>query len=160
MISFRSVVESDFPLLFEWLQLPHIKEWWDDRDDTLEKVRAHYSRDPEETKRFILLYSDSETEPPSPSGYFQYYIQPDEVIGIDQFLADPAVLNRGIGTETISAFADLIKKLHAPTAIIVDPEPENKRAIRCYEKVGFQYQATIIGKDGKPAYLMRIETGV
>ena len=160
MISFRPVEESDFPLLFEWLQLPHIKEWWDDGDDTLEKVRDHYSRDPEKTERFILLYSDSESEPLSPSGYFQCYIRSDGAIGIDQFLADPSILNQGIGTKAISAFVELIKNLYSRSAIIVDPAPENKRAIRCYKKVGFQHRETITGVPSRPAYVMRIETRI
>lgn len=157
MFSFRPIEEADFQILYEWLQLPHIKEWWDDGDDTLEKVREHYTRDPNETKRFILLYNNDGQELLMPFGYFQYYFQSEGIIGIDQFLADSKVLNCGIGTQATSAFIDMIIKLHSPSAIIIDPEPENKRAIRCYEKVGFQFYKTNIDENGKSAYMMRIK---
>jgi len=38
MLSFRPLLPADFPLLLAWLSRPHVKEWWDDGEDTLEKV--------------------------------------------------------------------------------------------------------------------------
>lgn len=156
MISFKPLEEEDFELLLEWLQRPHVKEWWNDGDDTLEKVRDHYTRDPDETKRFLLCYSDQQTA----SGYFQYYIEPGSVIGIDQFLADPDNLDKGVGTASISRFLRLIRERHSPTRIIVDPHPDNARAIRCYEKAGFRHYETVEDDSGKPVYMMEIVTGV
>ncbi len=54
MRSFRPLTDADHPLLRDWLQRPHVKEWWDDGDNTLAKVAQHYSRDPGRTKRFFL----------------------------------------------------------------------------------------------------------
>lgn len=56
ILSFRPLIEADYPTLLEWLQRPHIKKWWDDGDDTLEKVVEHYAAE-DDTKRFILLLS-------------------------------------------------------------------------------------------------------
>lgn len=156
MISFRPLVEDDFELLLEWLQRPHVKEWWDDGDDSLEKVRHHYSRDPDEMKRYILLYPDDHT----PSGYFQYHIKPDGTIGIDQFLADPKSLDKGLGSASVSQFLQMICEKHSPRRIVIDPEPDNLRAIRCYEKVGFRYYETVQDDTEKLAYMMEIVTGV
>lgn len=154
MISFRPLEETDFELLLEWLQRPHIKEWWDDGDDTIEKVREHYSRDLDETKRFILLYSEQQT----PAGYFQYYIKSGGVIGIDQFLADPKILGKGIGTACILVFLQMIRERHAPWRVIIDPHPDNARAIRCYEKVGFCHYETVQDDAGGLAYMMELIT--
>jgi aminoglycoside 6'-N-acetyltransferase len=53
-------------------------------------------------------------------------------------------------------FIEMIKRERNPTSIILDPSPENKRAIRCYEKVGFRHYETIAGEKGA-AYMMRFE---
>jgi len=42
MIRFRKLEDSDLKLMFHWLQQPHVKEWWNDGDDTIDKVKAHY----------------------------------------------------------------------------------------------------------------------
>jgi len=46
---------------------------------------------------------------------------------------------------------------HHPRIVTVDPSPANKRAIRCYEKVGFQHDETIQGPSEEEAYMMKIE---
>ena len=149
MYSFRSLREKDFPVLLEWLSRPHVKEWWDDGDDTLEKVAAHYSADPDETRRFLLFRQTHEVQTAVvPVGYFQYYMQPRGVVGIDQFLAERTLLNQGIGTLVIRQFIELIKARENPRCIIVDPELRNRRAIRCYEKMGFRYVGIIKRAEG------------
>jgi hypothetical protein len=55
MLAFRKLEETDFKMLFNWLQQPQVKEWWDDGDDTIEKVRVHYSQEAKIVTRYILL---------------------------------------------------------------------------------------------------------
>jgi RimJ/RimL family protein N-acetyltransferase len=154
MCTFRKLDESDLELLFNWLQQPHVKEWWDDGDDTIEKVRVHYSQEADIVNRYILLKENQ------PIGYFQSYPEADNVIGIDQFIGELSFINRGHGTEAVMNFTNLVKESDQPRAIIVDPDPENHRAIRCYEKAGFRYQELVVGVDGKQACLMRMEIDV
>jgi RimJ/RimL family protein N-acetyltransferase len=154
-LAFRPLTPDDYPLLLDWLQRPHVKEWWDDGDDTLEKVAAHYS-DPD-AERFILLYRDPVTEEARPIGYFQYYLEEEGVVGIDQFIGEADLLNRGLGTAAVRAFLQLVIARENPRRIILDPEPENARAIRCYEKVGFRHYETVPTEDGKQAYMMKID---
>ena len=152
MFTFRDLTPEDFPLLLEWLAKPHVKKWWNDGDDTLEKVAAHYGT-PDETTRFIL-YDDEK-----PIGYFQYYLAGNRQIGIDQFIGDENYVGRGVGAETIKMFVELITLKQKTSRIILDPSPENNRAIRCYEKVGFKHYETTKAEDGNWAYMMRLETG-
>ena len=154
-LAFRPLTPDDYPLLLDWLQRPHVKEWWDDGDDALEQVAAHYS-DPD-AERFILLYRDPVTEEARPIGYFQYYLEEEGVVGIDQFIGEADLLNRGLGTAAVRAFLQLVIARENPRRIILDPEPENARAIRCYEKVGFRHYETVPTEDGKQAYMMKID---
>jgi RimJ/RimL family protein N-acetyltransferase len=146
---FRRLAPSDFSLMLGWLSKKHVGEWWDDDDDTLEKIAAHYGA-ADETQRFLLL-DDSK-----PIGYFQYYFDDDETVGIDQFIGDETYLNRGVGEKTIKMFVGLIAEKHNPAFIILDPSPENARAVRCYEKVGFRHYETRELDGGERAYMMRL----
>jgi RimJ/RimL family protein N-acetyltransferase len=156
MFEFRPLKPSDFPQMLEWLCREHVKQWWNDGDDTLEKVAFHYGENSEDVKRFILFENQENIE--KPIGYFQYYFASDNLIGIDQFIGEKDYLGRGIGEQTIKMFIELIKSSYKPEAVILDPSPENKRAIRCYEKVGFKFYETVKSEDGSLAYMMRLET--
>lgn len=92
-----------------------------------------------------------------PIGYFQYYVIPDGSIGIDQFIGEEEIINRGVGTNAIKMFVEMIMRERNPSSIILDPSPENKRAIRCYEKAGFKHYETKAGEEGL-AYMMRLES--
>jgi RimJ/RimL family protein N-acetyltransferase len=152
MLSFRPLRATDFPLLLSWLSNDHVKQWWNDGDDTLEKVALHYGTEDPDVARFILIESTELGE--SPLGYFQYYIVSKEIIGIDQFIGEADHINKGIGTAAIKLFLEMIVTRHKPQQVIIDPHPENKRAIRCYEKVGFVYSATELKENEKSAYIM------
>jgi RimJ/RimL family protein N-acetyltransferase len=153
MLKFRPLTSDDFPLLLAWLSKEHIKEWWNDGDDTLEKVAEHYGTE-NNVARFILVEEENNEKP---LGYFQYYAVPDGSIGIDQFIGEESYLNRGIGEKAIRIFIELIMRRCKASAIILDPSPDNKRAIRCYEKVGFKHYETRKDEDGKLAYMMRLD---
>lgn len=141
--------------MLEWLSKEHIKQWWDDGDDTLEKVALHYGNK-NDAARFLLIEITNEKKKEKPIGYFQYYFAAGGAIGIDQFIGDETYLNRGTGEKTIRMFVELIKQKHNPAFIVLDPSPENKRAVRCYEKVGFKHYKTIENEDGNLAYMMRL----
>jgi len=154
MLSFRPLRVTDFPLLLTWLSNSHVKQWWNDGDDTLEKVAMHYGAEEPDVARFILIESTEAGE--SLLGYFQYYIVSKEIIGIDQFIGEADRINRGIGTAAIKLFLEMIVTRHNPQQVIIDPHPENKCAIRCYEKVGFVYYSTELNENGESAYMMRL----
>ena len=154
-LKFRPLTSDDYPLLLEWLSREHVRQWWDDGEDTLEKVALHYGEEEEGLERFILVEALEGVE--KPIGYFQHYRAPGGVIGIDQFIGEVDYVNRGVGTEAVGMFVEMITREHEPSGIILDPSPDNKRAIRCYEKVGFRHYETKEGAGGGLAYMMRLE---
>lgn len=100
MISFQPLTLDDFSLLLSWLAKPHIKEWCDDGDDTLDKVTQHYGEETG-TQRFLIYYQATKTAPATPIGYIQSYRAGENGIGIDLFLGDerrpePRIWNSGV----------------------------------------------------------------
>ena len=144
-----------------WLSNEHVKQWWNDGDDTLEKVSLHYGKESDHVVRFILMeVNEDGWQEEKRIGYFQYYFNDDdETIGIDQFIGEESYIGRGIGEKAIKQFVALIDERHNPTQIILNTSPQNRMAIRCYEKVGFKYWKTVKTEDGKLAYMMKLDRG-
>ena len=64
--------------------------------------------------------------------------KPIQVRGIDQSLANASQLGKGLGTKLVRALVELLFNDPEVTKIQTDPSPSNLRAIRCYEKAGFE----------------------
>ena len=159
------MTEQDLPLLHEWLKRPHLVEWWGDeaQRSTFAEMRAQYlPRVLAEAgvTPYIVMRGDE------PIGYAQSYVAlgsgdgwwEDEtdpgVRGIDQSIADPELLGRGLGTRLVTALVERLFADPAVTRIQTDPSPDNGRAIRCYEKAGFRALRTIVTPDGPALYMV------
>lgn len=161
---FRPLREADLPLLLDWLDRPHLLDTWGS-ERTLENMKEEYLPRiaGEDAAQPYIALLDGE-----PLGYIQSYRAwavpgwyPDDpgpgVWGIDQFLADGERLGQGLGTAMVSQFVDRLFENPAVTEVRLDPHPDNHRAIRRYEKVGFVRAGVIVTPDG-PALLMRGES--
>lgn len=164
VVSFRPLAPADLPMLQDWLSRPHVAAWWPGRP-SLREVEEDFGpmmEDASTTRAYVVLGDGR------PIGYIQSYIAlgsgegwwTDEVDpgvrGIDQFLADADGLNRGVGTRMVRAFIQRLFADPAVTRIQTDPSPDNARAIRCYQKAGFDPVGVIDTPDG-PALFMICE---
>ena len=83
-------------------------------------------------------------------GYLQCYdltawnsgfgAHPQGTRGIDLFIGEPDMIERGHGSAFIRRFVDGRLESGAPR-IVTDPDPANARAVRAYEKAGFERAA-------------------
>lgn len=158
MITFRSVSIDDLPMLHEWLQRPHWREWWGDPQEELAHIRDMVEgRD--STKPFIFRLDGKD------KGYIQvWYIKdqqgtefardypwleelPADAVGVDLSIAAPEDLSKGLGTMVLQAF---VRKLRQDgyQRIVIDPDPANLRAVRAYRKAGFQEIEALLGRTG------------
>lgn len=148
----------DVTLMHQWLQRPHVAEWWE--PTTLEELAADYlPAGGSSTRAYIAWLGDE------PVGFIQCYVVmgsgggwwEDEtdpgVRGIDQFLADGQRLGQGLGSSMVHAFVGEIFKDAQVTKVQTDPSPRNLRAIRSYRRAGFRVLRELVTPDG-PALLM------
>jgi len=137
---FRAVTEDDLSLLSRWLARPHVREWWGDPGTSIEEIKQSMEDDAVEP---LIVDLDG-----TPIAYLQsydphmeeghpYQDQPFGSLGIDITIGDPTLLGAGHGTSIIRAFTDILFDEGAPR-VIIDPHPDNARAIRAYEKAGFE----------------------
>jgi aminoglycoside 6'-N-acetyltransferase len=153
---FRSMTACDMPMARRWLQTPEVQRWWGDADGQVSLLEEdlHEPR----MSMWIISYRGQ------PFAYIQDYDPtawamhhfgdlPPGSRGIDQFIGEPDMLNRGHGSAFIRAHADRLLAEGVP-AIGTDPDPQNARAIRAYEKAGFTAAGKTLDWEGEPVLLM------
>jgi aminoglycoside 6'-N-acetyltransferase len=154
---FRPMTAADLPLVKRWLAEPHVVQWWGDTYQQFELVSGDL--EVEAMDQFIVAIDDR------PFGYIQCYdpeVWPDNGLGehpggtrgIDQFIGEPDMVNRGHGSSFIRAFIERILADGAPR-VITDPDPDNARAIRAYEKAGFSRDRLVDTPDGTALLMVR-----
>jgi RimJ/RimL family protein N-acetyltransferase len=160
-MTFQILKPEDLEMLHDWLCRPHVSEWWG-QAPSLGEMEADYlpMTRPESTTRGYIASLEGQ-----PIGFIQSYTVlgsgggwwPEETDpgarGIDQFLAHPEHLGRGLGTAMIRAFVKKLCLDPSVTKVQADPSPNNKRAIRSYLRAGFRRQGSVDTPDG-PAVLM------
>ncbi len=147
---FRPMSEADLPLVKRWLGEPHVMQWWGDTYEQFEIVSGDL--EVEAMDQFIVATDDR------PFGYLQCYnpevwpdnglgVHPNGTWGIDQFIGELDLVDRGHGSAFIRRFIDRLFAAGA-SRVITDPDPANARAIRAYEKAGFRRDRLVETPDG------------
>jgi aminoglycoside 6'-N-acetyltransferase len=152
--AFRDMTADDLPMVRRWLIAPHVREWWGDPAEQYTLVSGDLD---EPAMDQYIVSSDGRA-----FAYLQCYDlsawdsgfgeQPKGTRGIDQFIGEADMVERGHGSAMIRAFVDERLRDGAPR-IVTDPDPRNLRALRAYEKAGFMRVGMVDTPDG-PAMLM------
>jgi RimJ/RimL family protein N-acetyltransferase len=139
MIRFKLITTKDLEQLCAWLQLQHIREFWDDGDRTIEQVRCHYFQK-DQVKRYIIFIDEQAVAYiqayviDAKHEYKEFIVLNESTMGIDYFIGNNSFLGRGF---SIPILRDFIKFYCPVSRILVDPIPENQKAIHIYKKFGF-----------------------
>ena len=142
----RPLEEKDQSLLVKWLSDPVVLEFYEGRDNAfdLDKVKKEFYEDGSDVERGIIEFEGNEI------GYIQYYplgekerdtygYGADDVIyGTDQLIGEVEYWNKGIGKVLVKAVVEHLVKTKQAQKVVMDPQEWNVRAIRCYEKCGFE----------------------
>ena len=129
--AFKRLTADDLALVRDWLGRPHVAEWWPDGSDEIARVIAECDGEESGTIPYLVHLHDR------PFAYLQCTREPSGVRGIDQFIGEADLLNRGHGSAFIRQFCDALFAWSVP-AVTTDPDPVNGRAVRACEKAGFR----------------------
>jgi aminoglycoside 6'-N-acetyltransferase len=154
---FKPMAAADLPTVRRWLKQPHVAEWWGNPNEQFTLVSGDL--DHPAMEQFVVATGDC------CFAYLQCYdpgawpdnglgAHPDGTRGIDQFIGEPDMINRGHGSALIRAFVDDALSAGAPR-IVTDPHPGNARAIRAYEKAGFHRDRLVETPDGTAVLMVR-----
>jgi aminoglycoside 6'-N-acetyltransferase len=151
----RDAGEADLPMLAGWLAEPHVARWWGDPAEGLAEMRAAMT-DPATRPMIVELQGEpiaylQEYDPHMEDGH-PYQDQPRGTLGLDLTIGRLEYVGLGHGSAILKQYAE--DRLTAGVKrLIIDPDLENARAIRAYEKAGFvalDRRTTIYG----PALMM------
>lgn len=145
--TFRPITRQDFPLLSEWLARPHVAQWWQHDPAAVEEDFGAVVDKTDPGEVFIVLLDLKEIgliqryrfgdNPDWLSTFSMLNVSP-LTIGIDYFIAEAALIGRGLGTEMIRAFVQETWRSYPETpTIVVDVDQENIASWRALEKAGF-----------------------
>lgn len=166
LISFVPVQAEHYPLLRAWLHEPHIRQWWGEPEEELSYIRAMVEgRD--STRPFLIALDGT------PVGYIQYWYVghhqnepwienhpwlkelPSDAIGVDLSIGKADLLSQDIGSTALAAFVAMLRgEGHAN--IIIDPDPDNTRAVRAYAKAGFRPVPHLQGHTGDALIMQHV----
>lgn len=145
----RKMLHEDLDLMTKWLNTEEVLEFFGDpaappsASQVLEKygpridgdvaVETYIAETEGRPFAFLQCYRLSEED-------YKYcgYSMEETLYGIDQFIGEPSLFNKGYGTRMVTEFLNFVFSEKGADAVVVDPELTNLRAIRCYEKCGFQ----------------------
>lgn len=161
---FEPVTENDKPMLRDWLSTPDAQAWWGDPDHEIALI---YDGEKTGESRGYIVHSGN-----GPFAYIQSWpcaAQPDAAIadepwvrdqapgtlGVDITIGRPDLLGKGLGSQTVRAFCQMLFDEGAPR-LIIDPDASNLRAVRAYEKAGFSPFDTFTNPDGSVTQLMEM----
>jgi aminoglycoside 6'-N-acetyltransferase len=152
----RPMAADDLPLVRRWLAEPHVREWWGDPDEQFGLVSGDMS-EPAMDQYIVATAA-------KPFAYLQCYRltdwnicfgpQPDDTRGVDQMIGEPDMIERGHGSAFIRQFVDELLVRGTPR-VVTDPDPDNTRAIRAYEKAGFAKDKLVDTPDGIALLMVR-----
>lgn len=147
-IKIRALTADDFPTMLKWLTDDRVLEFYGGRDEkyTLDSLKEHYE-EPFEDDGFRVIIEYENT----PIGYgqvyrvsgelYEEYCYPESdsvVYAMDQFIGEVEYWNKGIGTCYAKMICKFLKDAKNADAVILDPHKDNYRAIRAYQKAGFE----------------------
>lgn len=139
-LTFKPLSLEDATQLHEWLQLPHVREFWDNGLRTIPQVMEFYFQD-NGVKRFLFYIDDQpagyiQSYVVDPSNhYYQYTLPQEKTMGVDIFMGNTHYLGKGLAKMILQNF---IKQIcYDADRILIDPESTNARAIHVYQKCGF-----------------------
>ncbi len=161
-LSFRPLRLDDLPMIRAWMNVPHAVRWWG-REDVSEYEDYIAGRTP------IFPYVVSYGSTPiglvewvrfgdHPDFMRTYGVTDPFATNMDVLIGDPAFVHRGLGGPMIRRFlTEIVFADPRISTCLIDPEPENRIAIRAYEKVGFRWVRDLADDgEGHPVYLMEL----
>ncbi|KGR78786.1 GNAT family N-acetyltransferase [Ureibacillus sinduriensis] len=137
---------GDFDLMVKWLNDQRVLEFYEEPPSNLDRVINKYG--PRiEGKHYvtpcIVEYNNESI------GYIQYYeIQETElkkygylenhnIYGLDQFIGEPELWGKGLGTKMIQMMLDFLW-MKGASKVLLEVKSSNVRAISSYKKCGFK----------------------
>lgn len=152
----RAFSAADLPMMADWLATPHLRQWWGDPATELALVTEDLANPLMD--QLIGTHAGSafaylQSYPCHAWGAPQFADRPKGSHSVDICVGPPEMLNHGYGAAILRLYATTLRARGA-TDVLIDPDPGNERAVRCYRRAGFQDAGLRASEDGTPVLVM------
>ncbi|WP_052675756.1 GNAT family N-acetyltransferase [Paenibacillus sp. IHBB 10380] len=154
-ITFIKADMSHLEIVIEWFNSPHVQEFWGTGDYTRNNFTnnivngtkelfdywvASYDNEPFS----LIMTSDASEDTPE---HLVPFLEPDGLtLTLDFLIGNKKYLEKGLSYPTINEFQNFLND--QISALLIDPESNNSKAIHVYEKAGFNKVSTFIPDEG------------
>ena len=144
-VRLRPAAEPDLPKLMEWDNDPEITRWAGKRFERHEEAREWYLSRANSRKTFVIEVDGK-------------VIGEIEIINISWrlhtgemriFIGDKSLWDRGLGEESVRVLVEGLFETTSLEEVFLRVNKANRRARRCYEKVGFRPEGRLRTGDGE-----------
>lgn len=152
LIKFTDKKDS-YELMYKWCSQEFIYEWFEQRKLSYEEIENKYKNKllANQQQLFFINYNDNKI------GFVQIYkyddkknealIKYDSIYEYDIFIGEPEYLSRGLGEKIVNYVNNYIYENYLCDCIVLRPFKRNERAVKCYEKCGFEIVDEYVGSD-------------
>jgi len=167
-LALRPLTEADFPALLGWLSNPQLTDlaWGEGVPWDADKVAAAFGGKASggDVQGCIIALAGTGI------GYAQFYpLEADAYrfsarmpfsrlaggYGIDIFLGPPELWGQGLGPRLVDALARYLFAQRGASVVCADPETDNARSVRCWQKAGF-FEVDLIENYNSPDKTSRL----
>lgn len=155
----QPMTRDHLPLLADWLTTPHARAWWGDPAEQLALVTGDLD-EPLMDQQIACLdgrpfgYLQSYPVHAWPAGAPHLVDFPPDTVAIDCFVGPADMLGQGHGASMVRLYAQTLLGRGAPV-VVIDPDPDNERAVRAYRRAGFHDVALRADGAGDMTLVMR-----
>jgi RimJ/RimL family protein N-acetyltransferase len=173
-ITFRPLTLDDLATLRDWLNAPHVSEWWGvssgpgslggagadaaTEAQVVEKYAPNIASDTPSTHRHVIELDGRAV------GLIQHYLLRDFAehaaaigetapggAGIDVLIGELDHVGRGVGARVLDAYVSGVVFVDPHvTRAVAGPHPDNRRSCRAFEKAGFVAVRDVVVPDEGP----------
>lgn len=177
-ITFTKATTAYKEIIFSWLAEPHVQEFWDNtqehKDDILNFMEGrktpssycggnifYWIASCDEHPYAMLMTGQATLRDPINDIKLKNLSKTGNTYGVDYMIGSTAFLGKGYGAKTLIEFVDFFRDEFDKKAdtFLIDPESDNPRAKRVYEKADFKHVADFVmdgnvSGSGKPHHLL------
>jgi len=148
-VSLRPVMESDYPLIRQWMNHPEIWRYMDYEEPySLQDVREDIERSREEGQPFAILVGD---RPIGRIGLNQFRRR-DRICSFHMFIGEPAYWGKGYARDAVMALLSYAFERFDLHQVELWTLADNNRAVGTYERCGFVLEGRLRERSWKEGH--------
>lgn len=167
IIHFEQVNLDHQKLIFDWLESPHVQEFWDNsqehKDDIINFMEgritpssywngifSYWIGSINNTPYCFLLTSEIQKNETYPDLWKENLSKSGKTLTIDFCIGSTDHLGQGLAAPTLQAFTEFYHRSVDPAVdtFFIDPDENNPRAQHVYAKAGFQLVGDFVMNEG------------